>query len=121
MVLDLLGSDLDLRAWVLSPTGRRDRRLAAAGHRAARRRSAPSSPAEHLAAARAGRRGPHRVDASDGGRRTPSSRSARRARPRARPGDVRATVLSDWLLAVEADAGDWPAERLDLLARASPS
>lgn len=26
-----------------------------------------------------------------------------------------AGVLSDWLLAVEADAGDWPAERLDLL------
>ena len=24
-------------------------------------------------------------------------------------------MLSDWLLAVEADAGDWPAERLDLL------
>ncbi|GAA0492827.1 hypothetical protein GCM10009544_61660 [Streptomyces stramineus] len=28
---------------------------------------------------------------------------------------MRETVLSDWLLAVEADAGDWPAERLDLL------
>ncbi|WP_231631021.1 PucR family transcriptional regulator, partial [Streptomyces clavuligerus] len=31
------------------------------------------------------------------------------------PGGVRPDVLSDWLLAVEADAGDWPAERLDLL------
>lgn len=31
------------------------------------------------------------------------------------PKDVRESVLSDWLLAVEADAGDWPAERLDLL------
>lgn len=29
--------------------------------------------------------------------------------------DVRETVLSEWLLAVEADAGDWPEERLDLL------
>jgi hypothetical protein len=29
--------------------------------------------------------------------------------------DVRATVLSDWFLAVEADAGEWPEERLDLL------
>jgi hypothetical protein len=29
--------------------------------------------------------------------------------------DVRESVLSDWLLAVEADAGDWPAARLDLL------
>jgi hypothetical protein len=29
--------------------------------------------------------------------------------------DLRASVLSDWFLAVEADAGDWPAQRLDLL------
>ncbi|MYV64236.1 PucR family transcriptional regulator, partial [Streptomyces sp. SID4931] len=29
--------------------------------------------------------------------------------------DVRESVLSDWLLAVEADASDWPAARLDLL------
>ncbi|GAA3293873.1 hypothetical protein GCM10020295_16920 [Streptomyces cinereospinus] len=28
---------------------------------------------------------------------------------------MRETVLSDWLLAVEADAGDWAEERLDLL------
>ncbi|WP_344292101.1 PucR family transcriptional regulator, partial [Streptomyces synnematoformans] len=29
--------------------------------------------------------------------------------------DPRETVLSDWLLAVAADAGEWPPERLDLL------
>ncbi|WP_328354086.1 PucR family transcriptional regulator ligand-binding domain-containing protein [Streptomyces sp. NBC_00445] len=121
VVLDLLGSDLDLSAWVLSPTGR-----LIAGPKV----GGPELPAdlcarlaaEHLAAARTGRRGPHRVTlgaapyalfpirswghlpavAGEG-------RSAQGAR------DVRETVLSDWLLAVAADAGDWPEERLDLL------
>ena len=68
---------------------------------------------EHLAAARTGRRGPHRVTV---GRTTYSLfpiRSSVRAATASR--DVRETVLSDWLLAVEADAGDWPEERLDLL------
>ncbi|MGW5635876.1 PucR family transcriptional regulator [Streptomyces sp. NPDC003832] len=112
VVLDLLGSDLDLRAWVLSPTGR-----LIAGSKV----GGPDLPAdlcaalaaEHLAAARTGRRGPHRVTLGS----TPYSlfavgsggRSPQAAR------DVRETVLSDWLLAVEADAGDWPEERLDLL------
>ncbi|MFJ9632231.1 PucR family transcriptional regulator [Streptomyces sp. NPDC101175] len=114
VVLDLLGSDLDLRAWVLSPTGRliAGAKMSAAG--------APLPPevcaglaAEHLAAVRTGRRGPHRptLGASTyslfpirgGGRSAQGSR------------DVRETVLSDWVLAVEADAGDWPDERLDLL------
>ncbi|MFJ5153835.1 PucR family transcriptional regulator [Streptomyces sp. NPDC088353] len=112
VVLDLLGSDLDLRAWLLSPTGR-----LIAGPKVA----GPALPAdvcarlaaEHLAAARTGRRGPHRVALGPttyslfpirGGGRSP--RAAR---------DVRETVLSDWLLAVEADAGEWPEERLDLL------
>ncbi|MFE3165707.1 PucR family transcriptional regulator [Streptomyces sp. NPDC059224] len=120
VVLDLLGSDLDLRAWVLSPTGR-----LIAGSKV----SGPALPAdtcarlaaEHLAATRTGRRGPHRLlldgstyslfpirswghrPAAGGGR---SPQGAR---------DVRETVLADWLLAVEADAGDWQGERLDLL------
>ncbi|MEV0634466.1 PucR family transcriptional regulator ligand-binding domain-containing protein [Streptomyces sp. NPDC050619] len=112
VVLDLLGSDLDLRAWVLSPAGRLI---------AGPKDTAPGLPAdvcaklaaEHLAAVRTGRRGPHRVTLGSptyslfpihsGG---PSPQGSR---------DVRETVLSDWLLAVEADAGDWPAERLDLL------
>ncbi|MFF3763465.1 PucR family transcriptional regulator [Streptomyces sp. NPDC001922] len=122
VVLDLLGSDLDLRAWVLSPTGRQ---IAGSG-------LADSGPAlpvavratlagEHLAATRGGRRGPHRALA-DGTtyslfpvRSWGDRPAAGAARPGAGARDVRETVLSDWLLVVEADAWDWPAERLDLL------
>ncbi|MFE6761540.1 PucR family transcriptional regulator [Streptomyces sp. NPDC057689] len=111
VVLDLLGSDLDLHAWVLSPTGRQ---ISGAG--------APLSAAAgaelaglHLAAVRSGRRAPHR--AALGGttyslfpiRNNVRGGAATAAR------DVRESVLSDWLLAVEADASDWPAARLDLL------
>ncbi|MCK8678661.1 PucR family transcriptional regulator [Streptomyces lichenis] len=114
VVLDLLGSDLDLHAWVLSPTGRR---IAGAGAPLPGDRGALLA-GEHLAATRTGRRGPHR--AVIGGTtyslfpirntgRTTAPATARDTR------DVRETVLSDWLLAVEADAGDWPAARLDLL------
>ncbi|QNP66114.1 PucR family transcriptional regulator [Streptomyces genisteinicus] len=116
-VLDLLGSDLDLRAWVLSPTGRR-----IAGSTAGSAGSAAGLPAataaalagEHLAAVRAGRRAPHRVVA-DGATYSlfPIRNTGRGAVPPSH--DVRESVLSDWLLAVEADAGDWPAARLDLL------
>ncbi|MBH1938404.1 PucR family transcriptional regulator [Streptomyces sp. AV19] len=111
VVLDLLGSDLDLRAWVLSPTGRVIAGSSLAG-------TGPALPAEvaatlageQLAVSRSGRPGPHRVLA---GTATYSLFPIRGAA--AAPSDVRETVLSDWLLAVEADAGDWPAERLDLL------
>ncbi|MEU0665602.1 PucR family transcriptional regulator ligand-binding domain-containing protein [Streptomyces lavendulocolor] len=110
VVLDLLGSDLDLRAWVLSPTGRQ---IAGAG--------APLPPGigaalagEHLSATRTGRRGPHRaVVRGLTYSLFPIRNTGRGAAPATR--DVRETVLSDWLLAVEADAGDWPAARLDLL------
>ncbi|MFF5971283.1 PucR family transcriptional regulator [Streptomyces sp. NPDC012769] len=110
VVLDLLGSDLDLRAWVLSPTGRQ---IAGAGE--------PLEPGlaaglagEHLAATRTGRRGPHRLSISGTAYSLfPIRNTGRGAAPATR--DVRETVLSDWLLAVEADAGDWPAARLDLL------
>ncbi|WP_406103283.1 PucR family transcriptional regulator ligand-binding domain-containing protein [Streptomyces sp. NBC_01003] len=113
VVLDLLGTDLDLRAWVLSPAGRAIAGSSAAG---------PELPAgvrarlaaEHLAATRTGRRGPHRVTLNSTTYSLFPIRSAGRgATPASR--DVRETVLSDWLLAVEADAGDWPEERLDLL------
>ncbi|PZT77444.1 MULTISPECIES: PucR family transcriptional regulator [unclassified Streptomyces] len=111
VVLDLLGSDLDLHAWVLSPTGRQ---IAGAG--------APLPAAAgaelaglHLAAVRSGRPAPHR--AALGGTTYslfPIRNNGRAgAAPSAR--DVRESVLSDWLLAVEADAGDWPPARLDLL------
>ncbi|WP_333777419.1 PucR family transcriptional regulator [Streptomyces sp. IBSBF 3136] len=112
VVLDLLGSDLDLRAWVLSPTGR-----LIAGSKL----GGPALPAdicaglaaEHLAAARTGRRGPHRVLLAGTTYSLFPIRSSGRSPQAAR--DVRESVLSDWLLAVEADAGDWPEERLDLL------
>ncbi|MDQ0764837.1 PucR family transcriptional regulator [Streptomyces canus] len=112
VVLDLLGSDLDLRAWVLSPTGR-----LIAGPKVA----GPGLPAdtcaklaaEHLAAARTGRRGPHRVTLGSSTYSLFPVRSSGRSPQASR--DIRETVLSDWLLAVEADAGDWPEERLDLL------
>ncbi|MFJ2674238.1 PucR family transcriptional regulator ligand-binding domain-containing protein [Streptomyces sp. NPDC087525] len=111
VVLDLLGSDLDLRAWVLSPTGRQ---IAGAG--------APLSPAraavlagEHLAATRAGRRSPYRTTVDGTAYSLFPVRNVGRGTTPTAFRDVRETVLSDWLLAVEADAGDWPAARLDLL------
>jgi hypothetical protein len=112
VVLDLLGSDLDLRAWVLSPTGR-----LVAGPKVA----GPALPAElcgrlaaeHLSATRTGRRAPHRVLlAGTTYSLFPIRGTGRTPQPAQ---DVRETVLSDWLLAVEADAGDWPEERLDLV------
>ncbi|PTN00100.1 PucR family transcriptional regulator [Streptomyces sp. VMFN-G11Ma] len=112
VVLDLLGSDLDLRAWVLSPTGRLIAGPKAAGPGMPADRCAKLA-AEHLAAARTGRRGPHRVTLGPATYSLFPIRSSGRSAQASR--DVRETVLSDWLLAVEADAGDWPAERLDLL------
>ncbi|MFP1624978.1 PucR family transcriptional regulator [Streptomyces sp. 5K101] len=109
-VLDLLGSDLDLRAWVLSPTGRQ---IAGVGEGLTAQTGAVLA-GEHLAAVRAGRRPPHR--AVVGGvtySLFPIRNTGRGAVPALR--DVRENVLSAWLLAVEADAGDWPAARLDLL------
>ncbi|MFF4158910.1 PucR family transcriptional regulator [Streptomyces sp. NPDC001678] len=113
VVLDLLGTDLDLRAWVLSPTGRRiaGSSLADAGPGLSAETGAALA-GEHLAASRTGRRGPHRVTA---GGSTYSLFPVGGTARAASAADVRETVLSDWLLAVEADAGDWPAERLDLL------
>ncbi|MDX3096626.1 PucR family transcriptional regulator ligand-binding domain-containing protein [Streptomyces sp. ME01-24h] len=104
-VLDLLGDDLDLRAWVLSATGRR---IAGSDHPLPAPVRAELA-AEHLAAARAGRPSPHRARVA--GR--PYSLFPVRGGDRA--DDIRATLLSDWFLAVDADADDWPAGRLDLL------
>ncbi|WP_329362716.1 PucR family transcriptional regulator [Streptomyces sp. NBC_01483] len=112
VVLDLLGTDLDLRAWVLSPTGRPIAGSKLAGAALPADLSAHLA-GEHLAAARTGRRGPHRVMVGTTAYSLFPIRSSGRSAGASR--DVRETVLSDWLLAVEADAGDWPAERLDLL------
>jgi len=105
-VLDLLGSDLDLRAWVLSATGRE---IGGSGHPLPPALRAELAGAQQ-AASRTGRRAPYRVAAQGG--RTFSLFPVRAGDGSA---DVRAAVLSDWFLAVAADAGEWPAERLDLL------
>ncbi|CAL9407134.1 hypothetical protein SUDANB105_01573 [Streptomyces sp. enrichment culture] len=112
VVLDLLGSDLDLRAWVLSPTGRLIAGPKVAGPALPAELCAKLS-AEHLAATRGGRRGPHRLPVDGTTYSLFPIRSSGRSPQTGR--DVRETVLSDWLLAVEADAGDWADERLDLL------
>ncbi|MFD5751752.1 PucR family transcriptional regulator ligand-binding domain-containing protein [Streptomyces sp. NPDC127033] len=105
-ILGLLGSDLDLRAWVLSPTGRQ---IAGSGAPLPAARAAALA-GDHLSAARAGLRSPYRT-AVDG--------TVYSLFPvRAHGGDAaggRGSALAGWLLAVEADAGDWPEERLDLL------
>ncbi|MFB7272473.1 PucR family transcriptional regulator [Streptomyces sp. NPDC056244] len=111
VVLDLLGSDLDLRAWVLSPTGRQ---ITGAGEPLPAARAAALA-GEHLAATRAGRRSPYRTSVDGRAYSLFPVREPGRGAPALASPDVRETVLSDWLLAVEADAGDWPAARLDLL------
>ncbi|MGV9313257.1 PucR family transcriptional regulator [Streptomyces sp. NPDC003691] len=154
VVLGLLGSDLDLRAWLLSPTGRRiagpgiGTAAGGSGTDAGRDTGAGTNAgtgpgagtgtdtgtgpgtgadalppavatalaAEHLAAGRAGRRAPHRVTVEGTAYSLfPIGAGGGAAERAAGSGDVRETVLSDWLLAVEADAADWPAARLDLL------
>lgn len=110
-VLGLLGSDLDLRAWVLSPTGRQ---VAGSGAAPLPGPVGAALAGHHLVATRAGRRAPYRT--AVGGTTYslfPIRNTGRGAVPAS--GDVRESVLSGWLLAVEADAGDWPAARLDLL------
>jgi hypothetical protein len=111
VVLDLLTSDLDLRAWVLSPTGRQ---IAGAGEALPPQIGAELA-GRHLAAARTGRPGPHRAKVDGTAYSLFPVRSAGRAAVPAPDRGVRESVLSDWLLAVAADAGDWPAARLDLL------
>ncbi|MET8740579.1 PucR family transcriptional regulator ligand-binding domain-containing protein [Streptomyces sp. NPDC004728] len=111
VVLDLLGSDLDLHAWVLSPTGRQ---IAGAGETSLPGPVGAALAGRHLAATRTGRRAPHRATVEGTTYSLfPIRNTGRGALPASR--DVRESVLSDWLLAVEADASDWPPARLDLL------
>jgi hypothetical protein len=130
VVLDLLGSDLDLRAWVLSVTGRtvagagsesasgggalppEVRSLLAGEHLAAVRRGRPRGESGRRSSGRDAPHGhgtpldwrPHRVDA---GGTTYSLFPVHEG--------AEGPALADWFLAVEDDAGDWPEERLDLL------
>ncbi|MGA6153062.1 PucR family transcriptional regulator [Stenotrophomonas sp. NPDC087984] len=111
VALDLLRSDLDLTAWVLSPTGRRIAGPTAAGAAAEPPAAVRAQLAgEHLAARREGRRGPQRLTAADG-----MTYSLFPIHSGETGDEVRETVLSDWLLVVGADADEWPEERLDLL------
>ncbi|MDF9816335.1 PucR family transcriptional regulator [Streptomyces sp. SPB162] len=110
-VLDLLGTDLDLRAWVLSATGRQ---IAGSEHPLPTAVRAELAGA-HLAAMRTARPSPHRTSIVSGGAANTYSLFPIRTGGTVPAADVRATLLSDWFLAVDADAGDWAAERLDLL------
>ncbi|MFD8481045.1 PucR family transcriptional regulator [Kitasatospora sp. NPDC059673] len=98
-VLDLLGGDLDLDCWVLTPTGQviagpADRLAPADRDRLAR---------AHLTAQQRGHRPPHRVQLADG---------AYSLLPAAE--DAGGTPLADWILAVAGDLTEWPAKRRQL-------
>jgi hypothetical protein len=101
-VLDLLRGDLDLRAWVLAATGR----TVAGGA------PPPREVRERLAAARTGRVAVVRVP--DGGA-GPGGTYSLFPIVSGEPGAGRPAALSDWFLAVRGDAGEWSAERRDLL------
>ncbi|MFF3019007.1 helix-turn-helix domain-containing protein [Streptomyces sp. NPDC057939] len=102
-LLELLLSELDLRAHVLSPTGR----LVAGTRPALTEETATALAGRFLAAERAGRRPPHRTTI----RTVPYSLFPVRSDPTA------AAAPTDWLVAVEADSGDWPGEHIDLVER----
>ncbi|MFJ2114754.1 MULTISPECIES: PucR family transcriptional regulator [unclassified Streptomyces] len=113
VVLDLLRADLDLRAWVLSPTGRT---IAGAGDGPLPTARAAALAGLQLAAVRAGRRSPYRTAIEGTVYALFPVRNTGRGGTAAGPApDARGAVLSDWLLAVEADPADWPTARLDLL------
>ncbi|MEU3726331.1 PucR family transcriptional regulator ligand-binding domain-containing protein [Streptomyces sp. NPDC031705] len=102
-LLELLLSELDLRAHVLSPTGR----LIAGARPPLPERTAAALAGRFLAGERSGRRAPHRTAA--GG--LPYSLFPVRSAPGAGP------ALTDWTVAVEADCGDWHDERIGLVER----
>lgn len=102
-LLELLLSELDLRAHVLSPTGR----LIAGARPPLPERTATALAGRFLAAERSGRRAPHRTAAQG----QPYSLFPVRSAPGAGP------ALTDWAVAVEADSGDWHDERIGLVER----
>ncbi|MGW3292707.1 PucR family transcriptional regulator [Streptomyces xiamenensis] len=106
-VLDLLGAELDLPAWLLSATGR----VIAGSGRAPLPAAVAAELATHrMTAALAGRPGPYRVPSGAG------DGSGYALFPV--PGDARgrAAALTGRQLVVRADGGEWPDERHDLLA-----
>ncbi|MET2717920.1 PucR family transcriptional regulator ligand-binding domain-containing protein [Streptomyces harbinensis] len=115
-VLDLLGADLDLPAWLLSATGR----VVAGTARAALPAPVAARLAAHaMTAAASGRPGPYRVPPGTeaGGEDGNGDGDGYALFPVPGDGDDPHTAaLTGWQLAVRADPRDWPAERLDLMA-----
>lgn len=107
-LLELLLAELDLRAHILSPTGRQ-----IAGARPPMpEKTASALAGRFLAAEGAGERAPHRTVARG------TAFSLFPVRSGAGEGDVDpGAALTDWLIAVEADSTDWNDERVDLLDR----
>ncbi|WP_424213246.1 helix-turn-helix domain-containing protein [Streptomyces sp. BI20] len=102
-ILDLLRTELDLSARILSPTGRQ----IAGALPALPENTAAALAARFLTAQRAALRPPHRTTA----RSTAYSLFPVRSGPVARP------AITDWFIAVEADTDQWHGERLDLVDR----
>ncbi|MFF4318187.1 PucR family transcriptional regulator ligand-binding domain-containing protein [Streptomyces sp. NPDC001568] len=102
-LLELLLSELDLRAHLLSPTGR----LVAGTRPALAEETATALAGRFLTAERTTRRAPHRTTV----RAAPYSLFPVRSAPAA------SAAPTDWLVAVEADSGDWPGEHIDLVER----
>ncbi|MEU6439673.1 PucR family transcriptional regulator ligand-binding domain-containing protein [Streptomyces sp. NPDC047046] len=109
-VLDLLGNDLDLHAWVLSATGREIAGSARTGAPALAPEVRETLASARLDAVRTGRLGAQRVTVGDTVYSLFPVHSATPA-----PLDARRAGLGQWVLAVAADASDWPAERRELL------
>ncbi|GAB2720721.1 PucR family transcriptional regulator [Kitasatospora kifunensis] len=99
-VLDLLGGDLDLDCWVLTPTGRVI--AGPAEHLSAEDRD--QLVRAHLAAQRQRRRPPHRARLVSG------SYSLLPATARPEEG----AALSDWVLAIAGDVTEWTTKRQQL-------
>ncbi|WP_327306270.1 helix-turn-helix domain-containing protein [Streptomyces sp. NBC_01298] len=107
-LLELLLAELDLRAHILSPTGRQ----IAGAHPSLPEKTASALAGRFLAAERAGERAPHRTVARG------TAFSLFPVRSGAGEGDsAPRAALTDWLIAVEADSADWNEERVDLLDR----
>ncbi|MFZ3470944.1 PucR family transcriptional regulator [Streptomyces sp. 4.24] len=102
-LLELMLAELDLRAYILSPTGRQ----IAGARPPLPEKTASALAGRFLAAERAGGPAPHRTVA----------RSTAYSLFPVRTGPDAGAAPTDWLIAVEADCADWGRERVDLVER----